>query len=158
MPVIFCQRRIATSTYSGSNSITRAIRPVLSAARMVVPLPPNGSRMTPLRRLQSRIKSAISARLHRWMEFKITAPRRIKAVDAGVIKNIGTVPALTAEFEVVDVRSGPALEDRNELVFPDGKSYLAGITLVPNQEVFPFRIEYECGTESSGMWRQSMKT
>lgn len=74
------------------------------------------------------------------MEFKITAPRRIKAIDAGVIKNIGTVPALTAELEVVDVRSGPALEDRDELVFRAVKASLAGITLVPNQKVFPFRI------------------
>src|SRR5262245_12806164 len=81
------------------------------------------------------------------MEFKITASRRIKAVDAGVIENIGTVPALTTELEVVDVRSGSAFEDRDELVFRAVKATLASITLVPNQKVFPFRIEWECGTE-----------
>src|SRR5262249_2356212 len=85
--------------------------------------------------------------LHRWMEFKITAPRRIKAIDAGVIENIGTVPALTAELKVVDVRSGSAFEDRDELVFRAVKATLAGVALVPNQTIFPFRIEWECSAE-----------
>src|SRR5262249_1582650 len=84
------------------------------------------------------------------MEFKITAPRRIKAIDARVIQNIGPVPALSAELEVVDVRSAPALEHRDELVFRAIKTSLAGITLVPNQQIFPFRIECECGTQKLG--------
>ncbi len=42
-PVCSCQRWTITSTYFGSSSISRARRPVRSAAISVVPEPPNGS-------------------------------------------------------------------------------------------------------------------
>ena len=43
-PGWFCWKRLmATSTYSGAISTLRQIRPVRSAASIVVPLPPNGS-------------------------------------------------------------------------------------------------------------------
>ena len=43
-PANDCQRWTATSTYFGSSSTSRARRPVRSAAIIVVPDPPNGSR------------------------------------------------------------------------------------------------------------------
>ena len=62
LPAYFCQRRIATSTYRGSNSRARALRPVRSAAIKMVPLPQNGSSTRPPRREQSLIASAIRRR------------------------------------------------------------------------------------------------
>jgi len=43
MPVNDCQRRTATSTKRGSNSMPKQTLPVVSAAISVVPLPRNGS-------------------------------------------------------------------------------------------------------------------
>src|SRR5690349_16247756 len=39
LPISACQRRMAVSTWSGSSSIAAALRPVLSAAMIVVPEP-----------------------------------------------------------------------------------------------------------------------
>ena len=49
MPGWFCWNRLmATSTYCGAISTLQQIRPVRSAASIVVPLPPKGSNtMTP---------------------------------------------------------------------------------------------------------------
>ena len=44
-PVNACHRRMITSQYLGSSSISRACRPVFSQAMIVVPDPPNGSRI-----------------------------------------------------------------------------------------------------------------
>ena len=51
------------------------------------------------------------------MEFEIPASCGIKTIDAGIVQNIGTIAALSAESKIVDVRSGPAFEDRDEFVF-----------------------------------------
>ena len=57
-PANDCQRWTATSTYFGSSSTTRARRPSRSAATIVVPDPPNGSRT--ISRLFDELRSARS--------------------------------------------------------------------------------------------------
>jgi hypothetical protein len=42
-PVKACHRSTATSTYCGISSMAWQVRPVISAAMMVVPEPQNGS-------------------------------------------------------------------------------------------------------------------
>src|SRR5262249_37943702 len=126
----------------------RATLPVRSAAKTVVPLPQNGSRMMPFRRLQSRIKSAISATgFVVGMEFKIPASCGIKTIDAGIIQNIGAIATLSAEPKIIDVRPGPAFEDRDQFVFRTIETTLAGVGLIPDQKIFPFRIKGQCGAE-----------
>src|SRR5580693_5926778 len=81
------------------------------------------------------------------MEFKISASRRIKAIDAGIVQHVGAITALSPESKIIDVRSGSALEDRDEFVFRTVEAPLAGIGLVPDQKVFPLRIKRESGTQ-----------
>ncbi len=59
-PVKTCQRRMIVSTYNGSNSNPKHLRPTRSAAINVVPLPKNGSSTTSPRAEQSRSASATS--------------------------------------------------------------------------------------------------
>jgi len=81
------------------------------------------------------------------MEFKIPVSRRIKTIDAGIIKNISAIATLSAESEIIDVRPGPAFEDSDEFVFRTIETALAGVALVPNQKIFPFRIKGKSGAE-----------
>src|SRR6516162_6017146 len=81
------------------------------------------------------------------MEFNIPAPCRIKAIDAGIIQNVGAIATLSPQSKIIDVRLGPALEDRDEFVFRTVETTLAGIGLVPDQKIFPFRIKGKGGTE-----------
>jgi hypothetical protein len=68
--------------------MTRAILPVRSAAKIVVPLPPRASRMMPFRRLQSRIKSAMRA-----TGFTVLANRDVLAELSEGENFAGSVPA-----------------------------------------------------------------
>ena len=72
-PVSFCHRRIIVSQYSGSNSSTRACRPVFSAAISVVPDPANGSRIICRRLEQSLMASALMTQ---------SCPRRPRRADS----------------------------------------------------------------------------
>src|SRR6516164_660005 len=81
------------------------------------------------------------------MEFKIPVSCRIKTIDAGIIKNISAIATLSAEPKIIDVRPGPAFEDSNEFVFRTIEATLAGVGLIPDQKIFPFRIKGQCGAE-----------
>src|SRR5215471_12547034 len=98
----------------GSSSISRAILPVRSAAKMVVPLPPNGSRMTPLRLLQSRIRSAMSAT---GFTVQVALTGRVEAIDARVVKNVCAIASLAPEPKIIDMRGRAVFERCDQLVF-----------------------------------------
>src|SRR6516225_2450044 len=84
LPVKHCQRRIATSTKTGSISMARARRPVRSAATKIVPEPANGSRTMPWRREQSLMASATRATglTVGCMASSSSRPRRIDVMPA----------------------------------------------------------------------------
>src|SRR6516165_2814822 len=69
----------------------------------------------------------------------------IPASIALIIQNVGAIAALSAESKIVDVRPGPAFEDRDEFVFRTVEAALAGVGLIPDQKVFPFRIKGQWG-------------
>src|SRR5690349_12213672 len=81
------------------------------------------------------------------MAFEITASCRIKALDGRIIQNISAPAPLDTRPQIVDVRSSAAFEYRNEFVFRSIEAALTGIGLVPDQQVFPFRIERKRGGE-----------
>ena len=101
-PVNACQRRTITSQYFGSNSITRACRPVFSQAMIVVPLPPNGSRIV------SRDLAVVPERaldqLHR-------LHRRVLAVGRRPV-DLPRVALVPVAAPIVRAALAPAVQDR----------------------------------------------
>src|SRR5262249_60985878 len=150
MPVVRSQRRIATSTLSGSNSITRATLPVRSAARMVVPLPPNGSRIDAVAPTAVADQIGDEAdRLHHPIGIELILASCLQAIYLRVIQDIGPMPAVTAS-EILDMRAGAVLENGDQLVFRAVKTAPDGLTLVPDQNILPLGIEWPGNVQEFG--------
>src|SRR6185437_9113200 len=65
---------------------------------------------------------------------------RLQHIDARIVPDIGAVPAVPSQLDVVDMRCAPAFEDEDQLVLRAVKAAHAGITLVPDAEIFWFPI------------------
>src|SRR4029079_2881381 len=66
----------------------------------------------------------------------------MQAVDPGIIENIGPVAPLTSQTEIVDVGCGTVLECCDQLMLAAVEAALASIGLVPDQQVFPFTVDW----------------
>src|SRR5262249_22872857 len=69
-----------------------------------------------------------------------------KCIDSGMIPNIGSVAAMPAEFNVIDVRAITDFENGDEFVLGAVEGSHATIVLVPDAKVEHFAIEWaRCG-------------
>src|SRR5215469_5560001 len=89
-------------------------------------------------------------RFDRRVQIEVAAPCRVQAVDTRIVEHIGTVSALPAEPEIIDVRSHTVFEYGDQLVLRAVKAALAGIALVPDQKVFPLGVERPSGGQQLG--------
>ena len=74
-------------------------------------------------------------------------PCRVQAVDPGIVEHVRAIAPLPTQPEIVDVGTNSTLEHRNKLMLGPIEAALAGIALVPNQKVFPLRIQWPGGIE-----------
>jgi hypothetical protein len=70
------------------------------------------------------------------VQFELTLPSGMEAIDPGIIENIGPVPPLTSQAEIVDVRRGAVLEDGDQLMLAAIKAALAGVGFVQTSRFF----------------------
>src|SRR5262245_21208485 len=68
-------------------------------------------------------------------------------VDPRVLPDIGAVAAMTAEFDVVEMRRITDAEDGNELVLAAIKASLASIILDPDCQVEHFAVDLVAGCQ-----------
>src|SRR5215475_5842259 len=69
------------------------------------------------------------------MHRELVDAARSKSVHPGIVPNIGPVAAMTAEFDIVDVRGSADFEHRDEFMLGPVKRPHAAIVLVPDAEV-----------------------
>ena len=74
-------------------------------------------------------------RLYRRVHRKLIEASGSEGVYSGIIPDIGPVTAMPAKFDVVDVRSIPDFEDRDEFVLGPVKRSHAAIVFVPYAKV-----------------------
>jgi hypothetical protein len=72
---------------------------------------------------------------------ELVAATGFKCVDPGMIPNIGSVAAMAAEFNVVDVRAATDFENRDQFMLGPIKRPHATIVLVPDAKVDEVAIE-----------------
>ena len=75
-------------------------------------------------------------RFDRWMHGEIGISRGAKAVDPGVIPDVGAVAAGVAQSEAVHMRSGAYLPNEDQLMLGAIETAHPAVGLVPNAEVF----------------------
>src|SRR4051794_38117854 len=67
-------------------------------------------------------RSTAAERIH-----EIATASRMQRVDAGIVENVRTVPALAPESEIVDVRRRPVLKNEDQFVLGSVEAALAGV-------------------------------
>ena len=102
----------------------------------VVPDPQKVSSTISLRRVQSLIASATKRdRLDRRVRPKLVHAAGAEAVDAGVAPDVRARAAVTAEFDVIEVRRLADPKDADQLMLAAIKAALAGVRLDPHHEI-----------------------
>src|SRR4029077_2539888 len=84
------------------------------------------------------------------VQLELAPPGRVQTVDARIVEDVAAMAAFGAEAEIVDVRRGAILEDADQLVLRAIKAALAGVALVPDQQVFPLGVEWASSGQQLG--------
>ena len=68
-----------------------------------------------------------------------------ECVHSPVFPQIGSVPPMTAEFDIIDVRGIPFFEHENQFMLGAVKTAHSPVRLGPNAQIFDFGINRSSG-------------
>src|SRR5262245_39321481 len=120
--------------------MSRARRPVRSAASSVVPLPPVKHDGTTAGHVLDCVRHQ-GDWLDGGMRLELLLPAGLEAVHAGVLPHVGSVAPKPPQLDVVDVLAIADLEHRDKLVLGAIKTSLAAVGVGPDAEVLQLGVD-----------------
>src|SRR6476661_7510543 len=124
--------------------MARALRRDLCAAMMVVPDPANASSTISPRREQSLMASITSAVGFTVGCISSSASRPERKVFTCIVPDVGSITTVLAELDHVEMRCGPGLVDKHELVLGAVERAHPPVILVPDTDILEFGVDPAC--------------